>query len=88
MNDAPTITAPDSGSDPTSISKQENTGSAVTTVQATDIDGGALNYTIIGGADALKFSLNATSGALAFVAAPDFENPTALNADNSYVVQI
>jgi serralysin len=33
-------------------------------------------YSIAGGADAALFTINASTGALAFVAAPDFEAPT------------
>ena len=53
------------------------TATAVTTVTATDPDAGAtLTYSIIGGADAAKFTINATTGVLTFVAAPNFEAPT------------
>lgn len=84
---APVITSNGAGST-AAISVAENT-TAVTTVTATDADTGAtLTYSIIGGADAAKFTINSSSGALAFVSAPDFETPTDANTDNAYIVQV
>jgi serralysin len=62
----------------------ENT-TAVMTVTATDADLPAqtLSYSIVGGADAAKFSINASTGALSFVTAPDFEAPTDAAATTS-----
>jgi hypothetical protein len=78
INTAPTVT---SGA---TFSVAEN-GAAVTTVTANDPDlGDTLNYSIAGGADAARFTINATTGALAFLAAPDFENPADGNGDNVY----
>ncbi|MBX3531075.1 MAG: right-handed parallel beta-helix repeat-containing protein, partial [Rhizobiaceae bacterium] len=59
---------------------------AVTTVIATDPTGQLLNYSIFGGADAAKFGINATTGALAFLAAPDFESPSDAGGNNIYDV--
>ena len=61
---------------------------AVTTVTATDGDFDALTYAIIGGADAARFQINASTGALSFIAAPDFEAPTDADHNNSYIVQV
>ena len=48
----------------------ENTA-AVTTVAATDADAGsALTYTITGGADAARFTINATTGVVTVADAP------------------
>ena len=71
------------------VSLDENL-TAVTTVTTTDSDVPAdtINYTITGGADAAKFSLNLTSGALSFLAAPDFENPTDAGLNNVYEVEV
>ena len=61
----------------------------MTTVTATDPDAGqTLSYAIVGGADAAKFTINATTGALAFVTAPDFEAPTDSGANNVYDVTV
>src|SRR4029453_11050727 len=56
---------------------------------ATDPDAGqSLSYSISGGADAAKFTINATTGALAFVTAPDFEVPGDANSDRVYDVTV
>ncbi|MCL5796202.1 MAG: DUF4347 domain-containing protein [Gammaproteobacteria bacterium] len=52
---------------------------------------GTLSYEITGGADAAKFSINATTGLLSFTSAPDYEHPTDLGdtaANNTYAVQV
>ncbi|MBL8158825.1 VCBS domain-containing protein, partial [bacterium] len=45
---------------------------------------------IVGGADAAKFSINTSTGALSFVTAPDYEAPTDAGGDNVYdvIVQV
>jgi len=48
----------------------------------------AITFRIAGGTDASKFNINATSGVLAFNAAPDFENPGDANKDNIYEVTV
>jgi hypothetical protein len=61
----------------------------VTTVVATDLDGGqALTYAIAGGADAGRFTINDSTGALSFAVAPDFENPMDADGDNFYNVTV
>jgi Ca2+-binding RTX toxin-like protein len=70
-----------------SITLPENTA-AVTTVTGSDPNGGALTYAISGGVDAGRFQIDPLSGALAFLSAPDFENPADSNHDNSYVVKV
>jgi VCBS repeat-containing protein len=83
INDAPIITSNDGG-DEASISIAENT-TAVTTVTATDVDDGATQeYKIAGGADAALFKIE--SGALSFIAAPNFESPDDAGKDNVYDV--
>ena len=70
----------------TTISIVENTR-AVALVTAVDADGGqTFTYSIAGGADAAKFTINASTGALAFGAAPNFENATDADLDNVYEV--
>jgi Ca2+-binding RTX toxin-like protein len=61
---------------------------AITTVTATDADGPSVGYAIVGGADAALFSIDATTGALSFLSAPDFENPGDQNRDNVYDVVV
>ena len=48
----------------------------------------AITYSIDGGADAAKFNINSTSGALTFKTAPDFEAPGDANQDNVYEVSV
>ena len=86
VNDAPVITS-NGGGVLASVSVAENT-SAVTTVTATDVDGPATIYSISGGADALKFTINASTGALTFISAPNFEAPTDTGANNIYDVVV
>ena len=70
------------------INVVENT-TAVTTVTATDADAGSsLTYSLAGGLDAAKFSINSTTGALSFISAPDFEAPTDNGPNNIYNVNV
>jgi Ca2+-binding RTX toxin-like protein len=87
LNTPPTITS-NGGGDTANISINENTA-AVTTVTATDPDAGqTLTYSILGGLDAAKFVIDAQTGIIAFVAAPDFENPLDSDGDNVYYVVV
>ncbi|MDO8412386.1 MAG: S8 family serine peptidase [Gallionellaceae bacterium] len=63
---------------------------AVLTVNATDADLPAqtITYSINGGADAAKFTINASTGALSFISAPDFEAPTDVGTNNIYNVTV
>lgn len=84
----PPIITSNGGGATASIDAAENQ-SAVTTVVAVQAHGGGpIVYTIAGGADAAAFTINASSGALTFVDAPDFETPTDANADNAYLVTV
>jgi Ca2+-binding RTX toxin-like protein len=68
---------------PATFSVAEN-GTAVGTVTATDADSPTLTYSLVAGGDAARFSINPTTGALSFVAAPDFEAPADAGANNVY----
>ncbi|MDO8955221.1 MAG: cadherin-like domain-containing protein [Gammaproteobacteria bacterium] len=83
VNDAPALTS-NGGGATASVSVRE-TLVAVTTVTATDPDS-SVTYSISGGVDSTKFSINATTGVLTFVAAPDFELPTDVGGNNVYDV--
>jgi Ca2+-binding RTX toxin-like protein len=86
-NQLPTITS-NGGGNTAAVSIAENT-TAVTTVTATDPDAGqTLSYSINGGADASKFAINVTTGALAFLTAPNFEAPTDAGGNNVYDVTV
>ena len=86
VNDAPVITSDGSGVT-AAVNVTENT-TAVTTVTSTDVDGGTPSYSISGGADAAKFTIDANTGELTFVAAPDYETPTDAGGDNVYDVTV
>ncbi len=79
-NDVPEIT---SGS---AFTVAENT-TAVGTVTASDSDDTPV-YAIAGGADAFLFNIDATTGALSFKAAPDFEEPGDADGNNVYQVTV
>ncbi len=62
---------------------------SVTTVVATDGDPATpLTYSIVGGVDADKFTINATTGELSFVSSPVYDAPTDVGGNNVYDVQI
>lgn len=86
VNDAPVITS-NGGGATASISLVENT-TVATTVTASDADSNTITYSLTGGADQAKFAINATTGALTFVAAPSFATPTDAGANNVYDVQV
>src|SRR5262249_4290070 len=60
-----------------------------TMVTATDSDSAlnVLSFSIAGGADAGRFTIDSATGALSFLAAPGFENPQDSGADNIYDVK-
>ena len=45
-------------------------------------------FSITGGADASKFTINPSTGVLTFNSAPDYENPTDAGANNVYDVEV
>ena len=86
-NQAPVITG-NGGGATAAISVAENT-TAVTTVTATDADAGQTQtFSISGGADSARFSINSSTGVLTFASAPNYEVPTDGGADNVYEVTV
>lgn len=77
-NAAPLFTSAATASAP------EGAAGAIYTATASDSDGDAISFSISGGADAARFAIVAASGALSFVASPDFEIPGDANGDNVY----
>ena len=73
----------ESGSTTFSKSINENT-TAVHTFTASE----TVTWSLNGGADAAKFSINSSTGALTLNSAADFENPADSNTDNDYVVVV
>ncbi|WP_408589829.1 cadherin-like domain-containing protein [Novosphingobium sp.] len=86
INTAPAIDSNGAGTTAT-VSVAENTA-AVTTVHATDAESDAVTYSIAGGADAALFQINATTGALSFKNAPNYEAPADAGHDNGYAVTV
>lgn len=85
---APVITS-NGGGETAEISILENRTS-ITSVRATDTDSTSLTYSISGGADKDLFNINATSGALSFKSAADFETKADADGNNIYdvIVQV
>ena len=81
-NEAPAFT---SSSDPLSVA--ENSSGVIHTATASDADNDALTYSL-SGIDADDFSIDASSGALSFASAPDFEAPTDADANNVYELSL
>ncbi|MGQ0667284.1 MAG: DUF4347 domain-containing protein [Nitrospiraceae bacterium] len=86
VNDAPVITS--NGGGATAVVNVPENQAAGTTVTSADVDGGVPAYSIIGGADAALFTLDATTGALTFNNAPDFEAAVDTGANNVYDVTV
>ncbi len=83
-NEPPRITSNGGGAE---VGIDINEGqTAVTTVVATDANLNTVTYSIIAGADAARFVIDAATGVLTFIAAPDFEAPTDTGRDNIYDV--
>ena len=75
-NNAPTITS-------TAFTSPENT-TDVGTIAATDPEGSALTFDIVGGADGNLFSIDRNTGALTFRSAPDYEEPADTDRNRVY----
>ena len=81
----PTITGPSGGAGAGSSSKSINeNATAVHTFSADE----TVTWSLNGGADASKFNINSSTGALTFKSAPDFENPSDIGTNNSYEVKV
>ena len=65
-----------------------NVSSEQQTVGTVTSYGGAQEYSIAGGADGDKFTIDQDSGVLSFIIAPDINNPTDKNEDNIYRVRV
>jgi hypothetical protein len=67
------------------VAVNENTIGVIHTLTAMHAQ--SITYTLGNANDELLFSLNAGSGELNFITAPDFENPQDGNEDNVYVIE-
>ncbi len=80
VNDAPVVTG-------NSVTLDENTTAVAAGVSATDAEGDAVTYSL-SGADAALFTIDAATGEIAFLAAPDYETPLDADGDNAYELTI
>lgn len=94
-NEAPMICEP--GHEPEAYVKIRENQTFVTdflAIDDSDYEGAGLTYSIVGGADANAFVIDAATGILTFKTAPDYEAPTDSGAngatpnDNIYGVQV
>ena len=81
-------TAPTFPTSSESISISENSSGVIYTASASDADGDSITYSLSGGNDSDKFSIDSSSGELYFLSSPDYENPADSNFDNIYEIQI
>jgi hypothetical protein len=86
VNDPPVITS--NGGGATALVNVDENQAASATITSADVDGGVPMYSIVGGADAALFTLNATTGALTFNNVPDFEAPVDAGGNNVYEVTV
>ena len=89
----PTPPAPPANAAPAfgsaSAARVVENGRAVLTVRALDPDAqDDVSYSLFGGADRSRFSIDAATGELSFAALPDYENPSDAGGDNEYVVTV
>ncbi|MGQ3241627.1 cadherin domain-containing protein, partial [Shinella sp.] len=85
-NEAPVINS-NGGGNSASVNVAENK-TAVLTAAATDQDNSTTTWSISGGADKALFQIDATTGALSFKSAPDFEAAKDNGKNNVYDVTI
>jgi VCBS repeat-containing protein len=84
VNEAPTITT--ASSNPTHAISQAENISSVITYTGSDVDAGTTLTWSLSGTDAAAFTINSSSGVLAFAANPDFEAPQDADTNNSYIL--
>jgi glucose/arabinose dehydrogenase len=79
--------APPSFTSPGAASVAENSAGTFFTASASDPDGNALTFSIVGGADAALMQIT-PGGALSFRTPPDYEAPGDANRDNVYEITL
>ena len=70
-----------------SVAENQPTDSVVYTAQAMDEDGDNLTYSL-SGTDAARFTIDPATGAVSFIASPDFENPDDAGGNNVYDITV
>ncbi len=89
VNDQTPVITSDGGTTIANLNVAENSVH-VTTVTATDLDlpSQSLSFSIQGGTDASRFSIDSSTGQLRFLTAPDRENPIDTDGNNTYEVVV
>jgi Ca2+-binding RTX toxin-like protein len=82
QNDAPVITSA------ATANVAENSTGTVYQATASDPDGASSFTWSLSGADAARFAINSTTGAVRFLAAPNFEAPTDAGGNNVYDIVV
>ena len=85
---APVITGPTTGGGTTTGATSDKTVPENTISVYTFTANESVTWSLGGGADQARFTINPTSGLVSFSPAPDFENPTDSDVNNVYVVVI
>ncbi len=57
-------------------------------INATDIDNDTLTYSVSGGLDSNRFTIDGITGYLSFISTPVYSSPTDSNQDNIYEVEV
>ena len=70
-----------------SVAENQRVDSVVYTAMATDADGDDLSYSL-SGTDAALFTIDSNTGAVSFIASPDFENPDDAGGNNVYDITV
>lgn len=86
ITNIPPVITSNGGSTTAAMSLPEKQ-TAVTTVTATDANSDAISFSI-SGVDATKFTINAVTGVLEWVSAPNYSIPTDSDANNTYILTI
>lgn len=69
------------------FSLEENT-TEVGTVHANDPENNSITYSLASGKDSYHFSIDASTGLLSFINAPDYENPLDNDANNIFLLDV
>src|SRR6185503_3358419 len=86
-NAAPVITSFGS-QDAAAVGYLSGAATPVATMTAVDPNSDTYSWSISGGADSAKFSINSSTGALTFLSSPNFSVPTDVDGDNKYQVEV
>ncbi|MBV7339848.1 cadherin repeat domain-containing protein [Chloroflexi bacterium TSY] len=84
INAAPTITS----SNAVTVAENQTSTIDVQAIDDIDAEGAGLIFSLSGTTDDALFAIDANTGAVTFISAPDFENPSDVGADNAYNVQV